>query len=144
MIILQNHSPIYQYVEQIRYAIDSGRDLILEEWDGTVSAPDLEKHWREFLKHEAVINCRRTVADISKSRITVTGQEFSRLIDSLVKPVLKGRKWITAIVVASDYQFGVSRQYGVYAESYSRDQIFKDSSQAFDWISTRRHEAEGV
>jgi hypothetical protein len=144
MSILDKHSPIYQYVEQIRYAIDPEQDLILEEWDGTVSAWDLEKHWKEFLKHEAVINCRRTVVDISKSQITVTGQDFSWLIDSLVKPVLKGRKWITAIVVTSDYQFGVGRQYGVYAESYSRDQIFKDPGEAFEWISTRRHEAAGA
>jgi hypothetical protein len=139
MSILLNQPRITQHVGPIRYSFDPERNLILEEWTGLVTTAELKTHWEKFLVDESVINCRRTVVDISASQITVSGEDFSYLINTLVKPALNGRKWITAIVIANDFQFGVSRQYGTYADFYSRDQIFRSLDDAFLWISTQHH-----
>ncbi len=140
MSILLNQPQISQHVETIRYCFDPSLNLIREEWKGLVTTRDLKTHWKKFLVDESVINCRRTVADISASQIAVSGEDLSHLINTLVKPALAGRQWITAIVIANDFQFGISRQYGAYADFYSQDQVFRNLDAAFRWISTRHHD----
>ena len=77
---------------------------------------------------------RRTVVDLRESNPTFTGMELSSLIHTVVFEKLVGKDWITAIVVAKPLQFGVSRQYQVFAECYSRDAIFEDPDLALEWI----------
>ena len=52
-------------------------------------------------------------------------------------PALNGRDWTTAIVVDRPVQFGVSRQYHVFAERYSKDCIFHDYDAALRWLRQR-------
>ena len=118
----------------ITYSLDAERGLIFESWSGDVSASDLADYWRAYLADPEVMAIRRTVVDLRDSNPTFTGAELSSLIHNIVFDVLGERDWITAIVVAKPLQFGVSRQYQVFAECYSRDAIFEDPDLALAWI----------
>ena len=118
----------------ITYSIDAERQIIFERWSGDVSGADLARYWRAYLADPHVLAIRRTVVDLRESNPTFTGAELASLIHTLVFDVLRGRDWITAIVVARPVQFGVSRQYQVFAECYSRDSIFEDLDLALAWI----------
>ena len=75
--------------------------------------------------------------DLRDASIQFTGSELSGLVEAVVLPTLKGRNWTTAIVVGRPDQFGVSRQYQVFAERYSRDSIFHDYDTALQWLVGR-------
>lgn len=131
--------PVIQHAPTIRYALDASADVIFEEWSGVVTKRDLEAHWMEYLKREDVMKCRRTVVDISRASIELRGYDLMDLIDTVVTPALQGRGWITAIVVHSDHQFGVGRQYGAFADLYSKDQVFRCLDEAVAWIRGKTH-----
>ncbi len=118
----------------ISYSIDRQKNFITEIWTGDIAARDLATHWRTYLADPAVIAIRRTLVDLRQSRILFTGAELSALVHGLVIPTLKGADWKTAIVVDGTVQFGVSRQYQVFAETYSRDSIFTDPDEALEWL----------
>jgi len=120
----------------ITYSLDAERGLIFESWSGDVSASDLADYWRAYLADPEVMAIRRTVVDLRDSNPTFTGAELSSLIHNIVFDVLGERDWITAIVVAKPLQFGVSRQYQVFAECYSRDAIFEAPEEALAWIQS--------
>lgn len=65
-----------------------------------------------------------------RCRLWFSGEELSNLVRTVVLPVLKGRSWTSAIVVAGPAEFGVSRQYQVLSEQHSRDAIFYDFDEA--------------
>jgi hypothetical protein len=81
-----------------------------------------------------VLALRRTLVDLRGANLRFTGKELSSLVSHVVIPVLKGRDWKTAIVVEQPIQFGVSRQYHVFAEQYSTDCIFHDDDEALLWL----------
>jgi hypothetical protein len=118
----------------ISYSIDQQKRLIVEVWTGDVTATDLAAYWRDYLADPAVLAIRRTLVDLRQCRILFTGSQLSALINSVVIPVLEGRDWKTAIVVDQPAQYGVSRQYHVFAESYSVDSIFSDPDAALTWL----------
>lgn len=118
----------------ISYSIDSQRHLIFEVWAGVVSASDLAEYWRAYLADPEVLAIRRTLVDLRDSQLAFSGRDLADLVTTIVTPVLKGRTWTTAIVVTESVQFGVSRQYQVFAESYSHDAIFYDYDLALQWL----------
>lgn len=119
----------------IDYTIDREKKLIFETWTGEVRANDLAGYWKRYLADAEVMEIRRTVVDLRASVIAFSGMDFSYLIETIVLPALKGRRWVTAIVVERPAQLGVSRQYQVFAERYSHDSIFASMAEAEQWIS---------
>lgn len=120
----------------ITYTIDHDKNLIYETWTGEVHSAELADYWKKYLMDPDVLKIRRTVVDIRECVIGFRGSDFDGHIQSIVLPVLQGRKWTTAIVVARPAQFGVSRQYQVFAERYSRDAIFGSIAEAEKWIAS--------
>ena len=118
----------------IEYTIDRGKKLILETWTGEVLADDLAGYWKRYLADPEVMEIRRTVVDLRAAVIGFSGMDFGYLIESIVMPALKGRRWMTAIVLERPAQFGVSRQYQVFAERYSHDSIFASVADAEKWL----------
>jgi hypothetical protein len=102
----------------ISYSIDHQKAFIVEVWTGDIFAKDLAAYWRHYLADPAVLAIRRTLVDLRQCNIQFTGSELSALVNSVVIPILAGRDWKTAIVVDQPAQFGVSRQYHVFAQSY--------------------------
>lgn len=118
----------------ITYSIDRDQRVIFEKWTGEVTAAELRDYWRRFLADLEVMALRRTLVDLRQCRVLFTGTELSSLVRYLVIPTLEGRDWKTAIVVENLVHFGVSRQYQVFAESYSKDSIFVDPAAALEWL----------
>ena len=123
----------------ITYSIDSKEEVIFERWSGDISASDLASYWRDYLADPQVMAIRKTVVDLRESNPRFTGADLSDLIEAIVLPALAGRDWVTAIVVAKPAQFGLSRQYQVFAERYSHDAIFEEPDQALNWVKGRAH-----
>jgi hypothetical protein len=120
----------------ITYTIDRGKKLMFETWTGEVQAADLATYWKRLLADPEALEIRRTVVDLRASDIRFSGLEFESLIKTLVLPVLKDRKWTTAIVVDKPTQYGVSRQYQAFADRYSKDSIFHSVEEAEKWIDS--------
>jgi len=122
----------------ITYKIDRGKNLIFETWTGEIRLEDLAVYWRQYLADAEVLKIRRTIVDLSSSVINFSGDDLWSLIESLVMPALKGREWTTALVVTGgSVEFGVSRQYQVFAGRYSKDAIFATLAEAEKWICSQ-------
>jgi hypothetical protein len=118
----------------ITYVIDQERNVIFETWSGEISAADLANYWRGYLADPEVMAIRRTVVDLRNSTPTFTGAELASLVRTIALPMIAGRDWVTALVVARPLQIGISRQYHVFAESYSEDAVFHDPDTALNWV----------
>jgi hypothetical protein len=118
----------------IRYSIDNQKGCILEEWEGAISINDLEAYWTSYLADPKVLEIRRTIVDLRNARIEFKGDELDNLVQRLVIPKLNGLHWKTALIVSHPVQFGVARQYHVFADRYSRDAIFSDPTAAEEWL----------
>ena len=78
--------------------------------------------------------CRRTLVDLRQADIRFDGKHLAGLVDAVAVPRLGRLKWRTAIVVGGPVQFGVARQYQVFAEVYSTDAIFENYDAALTWL----------
>jgi hypothetical protein len=122
----------------IHYVIDPQLRVIRETWTGEVTAADLGSYWRAYLADPQVLDIRTTLVDMRNARVGFTGDELRELIRSVVDPVLKGRPWLTAVIVDHPVQYGITRQYCVYAEHYSEDAIFSDCEAGMNWLLQQR------
>jgi hypothetical protein len=120
----------------ITYTIDHDQKLILEVWTGEINAVDLAEYWKRYLADPNVLALRRTLVDLRQADIRFSGADLDALIRSIVHPILAGRDWKTAIVVDKPAQFGISRQYQVFADLYSKDAIFRSIEEARHWLCT--------
>lgn len=118
----------------ITYSIDREMKLITEVWIGEISTECLAAYWTEYLQNPDVMAIRRTLVDLRRAEIRFRGADLDALIHGIVEPALKGRIWQTAIIVEKDIQYGLSRQYHVFAGLYSRDAIFFDLEKAREWL----------
>lgn len=120
----------------ITYTIDRPKNVIFETWTGEVSADDLAAYWKRYLADPEVLKIRRTIVDLRGATMNFSGMDLKFLIQTIVLPVLKDRDWTTAIVaVGGSAEFGVSRQYQVFADRYSKDCIFESMAEAEEWMS---------
>lgn len=121
----------------ISYRVRPEVGFIEESWIGEIDAGELANHWRSFLSDPAVLALRRTLVDLTAATILFRGAELDELVEKIVLPRLGGKSWTTAIVVADPVQFGVSRQYQVFAERYSKDCIFSNREAAVKWLQAQ-------
>jgi hypothetical protein len=118
----------------IEYTIDHELGVILETWLGEIGASELASYWRRILVDPEVLALRRTLVDLRHGNIGFTGAELASMVKSIVIPMLGGKSWKTALLIEKPVQFGVSRQYQVFAETYSQDAIFHDPETAMRWL----------
>jgi hypothetical protein len=118
----------------ISYSVDHEKRVIFETWTGEIDATELASYWQRYLADPDVLSIRRTLVDLRHCRIRFTGAQLSHLVQGIVEPSLHGKDWKTAIVADSPVEYGVSRQYGVYAERYSTDSVFSDPDAALAWL----------
>ncbi len=118
----------------INYSIDHDTRVIFETWTGEVTAAALGEYWTRYMADPDVMDIRRTLVDLRECTILFKGSDLSNLIETIVTPRLKGRNWRTALVTGDPVQFGISRQYHVFAERYSHDSIFQDPASALTWL----------
>jgi hypothetical protein len=119
----------------ITWEIDAADDVILEVWDGVITAADVSGHWRSFLTEPAVLECRRTLVDLRPARLALYGHELAALVRDVAAPMLGDLTWRTAIVVDEPAEFGFAQQYQAFAEVFSEDAIFYDTREARRWLT---------
>jgi hypothetical protein len=127
--------PLSRNTRPISYVIDKELGVVMATWRGDITAADLKRHWERFFTNAEVLAVGRSVADVRDANFQFTGRELSNLVSEVVIPLLNGRSWRTAIVVARPAQFGVSKQFQVYAQLFSTDKIFYDLDAALRWIT---------
>jgi len=125
----------------IAYTVDRVHNIINEAWTGTVTAGELAAYWRTYLTDPEVMRCRRTLVDLLDAHIAFTGAELATLIEAIARPAIQNRTWATAILVSAPVAYGVSRQYQVFSEQYSRDAIFTDRDAALAWLVAQNPDA---
>ncbi len=118
--------------------VEEGGAIIVETWSGQITGNDLAAHWKVYLADPEVLKIRRTVVDLRNAEILFFGPELNDLIQTIVAPKLDDLDWKTAIVVSNAVQFGVSRQYQVFAAWYSLDSIFDDFAAARTWLLAQK------
>jgi hypothetical protein len=124
----------YEFNMPITYTIDADQKLIIGVWTGEIRAADLAEHWKRLLGDHEAMAIRRNIADVRQAEILFNGWEMNNLIRSIVRPRLAGRDWKTAIVAEKSLQFAMSRQYQVFAKSYSEDAVFRSIEEARSWL----------
>lgn len=118
----------------IEYTIDHERKVVFEMWQGVLTRSDVASYWRRLLADPEVLVIRRSLVDLRNATIEFTGAELASMVKAIVIPMLDGKTWKAAILIEKPVQFGVSRQYHVFAESYSEDAIFEDPEAAMSWL----------
>ena len=111
-----------------------------ETWIGEISIADLRQHWTFLMQDNNALALRRTLVDLRASTVQVSGEELSSAVRELVQPHLKGRDWITAIVVNTPAQFRSSSSYQGCAAAYSHDVIFSTVEEARRWLLKQQRE----
>lgn len=117
----------------ISYTIDYEHRIVTTVWVGAIDAAEVRRHWLKYLDDPMVMALRRTLTDLREADLKFSGEELYELIRDVVVPRLEGVGWKTAILVSQPEQFGVSRQYQVFAR-YSHDSIFHEAERALDWL----------
>jgi hypothetical protein len=118
----------------MRHEIDESRSIVLEYWDGAITAEDLAQYWRVLTADDEAMLIRRSVADVKEIEIRFSGEEMRNCILTILEPALKDRKWKVAIVISSPLQYGVARQFVALAQQVTEASIFDEPSPALDWL----------
>jgi hypothetical protein len=124
----------------ITYQTSSVDGLMTETWIGKISIADLRQHWTFLMQDDDALALRRTLIDLPASTLQVSGEELSSAVRELVLPHLKGRDWITAIVVNTLAQFRLSSSYQGCPAAYSHDVIFSTVEEARRWLLKQQRE----
>lgn len=103
-------------------------------WSGTITACDLSRRWSEILPDPEVLRIGRALTDVREADLAFSGAELAEAVRTVAVPALQGRKWRSAIVVRTPLQFGVSRQYEVFAKEFGEAGIFFDLDAARRWL----------
>jgi len=122
----------------ITFSIDTRLGIIRETWTGKISAEEVRAHWTRMATDPEALALRASLADLREASLDFGSWQMRRLIDTVVTPLLKGRDWISAMVVAGPFQLGMTRQYQDLADHYSRDAIFFNEHEALEWLIRQR------
>jgi len=118
----------------IHYVVRPQDEFVNVIWSGTITADDLRQSWSTILADPEVLRIGRTLTDLRDADLDFSGDELAQVVQDVALPVLTGRDWRAAILVRSPVQFGVSRQYQVFADAIGEDAVFFDPVAARDWL----------
>jgi len=86
------------------------------------------------LQDEQAMALRKSLSDLRGATLLFSEQELHLVVREVVVPLLKGRDWISAIVVRTPAQFQMGSRYQGFALAYSRDAIFSGLDEAKRWL----------
>ena len=118
----------------ITYDVDASKGVVFEYWSGEISARDIAEHLTRLLSDPQALACARSLVDVSEAEPRLTDVELRHLVDTIAIPRLKDKGWTSAILVQKPVQFGMARQFQIFAEVYSKDAIFTDEKAARAWL----------
>ena len=101
---------------------------------GEICLSDFEQHWKTLLPDPAVPDPIVIFADLRECSLTVHGDEVRRLVREVIEPRLRGRRWVSAAVVASPSDYGVPKQFMFYSNDCGVTEVFNDMDEAIAWM----------
>ena len=118
----------------IEYRIDTELRAVVRRIAGEIDRPELELHWRDMLSDPDVPEPIAILTDMREANVRLTHDEVQGMIRNIIRPALAGRKWISALVVASPLQFGQTRQFMAYTDECGWSGLFYDPDEAREWL----------
>lgn len=118
----------------IVYRVDQTTDVVHTTWTGRINAAVLAGHWQTFLADPAVLASGRVVADVRAAEVELNSADLRTLLDGVARSLLGARSLRVAIVVSGPVQFGLARQYMVFAEPIGPSHVFTDLDDAVAWV----------
>jgi hypothetical protein len=117
----------------ITYSNDPLRRIVFESWSGDIHVADIRAHWTRMLQDPTSLSIRRSLADVRTAITQLTAEEVERVVDEVLTPLLQGRSWVSAAVVASTDQLRLTHRYRA-AQRLSEVSVFSDPDSALDWL----------
>jgi hypothetical protein len=118
----------------IEYQIDPELGLVFSQFEGYISAQDLEGHWRRLLADPAAPDPLALAADVGDSQLLVDGEDLQRLVRTVIEPLLGDRRWRFAIIASSPAQYGIAKQFMHYTGQCGQTETFRDMDAAIAWL----------
>jgi len=118
----------------IYYEVRPAEGFTAVTWTGAITAADLHRSWSEILADPEVLALGRALTDLRTATLAFSGSDLEHAIQTVAVPVLTHHAWRSAIVVEAPVQYGMSRQYQVFAEQFGEDGIFFDVDAALQWL----------
>ena len=118
----------------ITYQASNSDGVVTAVWAGDISSADLREHLDRLLRDENAMALRKSLSDLRGATLLFSEQELHSAVREVVAPLLKGRDWISAIVVRTPTQFQMGSRYQGFALAYSRDAIFSSLDEAKRWL----------
>jgi len=115
----------------IRFLIEKG--VVFRELLGDVTFDALVKHWGEIFTNAELPDPFAIITDLRSCNLLINGKDVQRLVET-IRPRMKGRRWISAAVVKSPVQFGVTRQFMTHASEFGENAVFYDFDEAVRWV----------
>ena len=81
---------------------------------------------------------RKSLSDLRGATLLFSEQDLQLAVRKAVAPLLKGKDWISAIVVRTPTQFQMGSKYQGFALAYSRDAIFSNLDEAKRWLQKQQ------
>lgn len=117
----------------IDYRLEGG--YVRATWRGQVSADDVSAYWNRMFRDPAAYALGRSLTDARGSEPLVTGQELNDLVQMVAVPLLRGKRWRNALLVDQPVQYGIGRQFAVFAEAITAAELFYDEAAAIAWLT---------
>jgi hypothetical protein len=123
----------------ITYEIDRARCLMRTRCRGAVGFREVVEHFRQLHADPEVPERVHVILDL-RELTTSPDRDQLRAIASEVKDLKERLRWgALAIVAESDLLFGMSRVFGVFAEShFSQINVFRSEPEALRWLEALR------
>jgi len=118
----------------LTYEVDAAAGIVLERWSGSVFARDFEDHLALMLGDVRALACRGNLADVTECGPKFTGEQLGELVQHTIKPGLRGTRRRIAVVVRGPEQYGMARQFQMFAEAFCDVEIFTDAPIAREWL----------
>ena len=122
----------------ITYQIDHARGVILTRCVGDTLYADVVAHFRELASDPDVPERLNVMLDLSE-QTNAPERDQLRGVAAEVADLRKHIVWgALAIVAPTDLLFGMSRVFGIFAESYfAHTGVFRTRADAERWMDTR-------
>lgn len=119
----------------ITYKIDPVLGIVISDWHGVVSEKEITDHMKEMLSDKEAFTCGKSIADLRKmTELKYKFDDIYHLSRTVIKPLLGGRRWKTAIIVNNTPYFAIGLQFEWLTEGIVDSSVFTEESAAFNWI----------
>ena len=122
----------------ITYQASPSDGFVTAVWIGDISSADLREHLGRLLQDETAMALRKSLSDLRAATLLFSEQDLQLAVREVVAPLLKGKDWISAIVVRTPTQFQMGSKYQGIALAYSNDAIFSNLDEAKRWLQKQQ------